>query len=116
MSVLGATAPDPFGQILGTGYDRFKSPTGMNGLAKVSANRIDILALDATIPGTGQLRNFIDQCKREYETVCIWEVWNPWLHEVLRRYGFRALREADPDTGEELDGYRYDAGGVTEDG
>ncbi len=110
MSVLGTMKPDWIGALLGTSYQRFSSPTGMNGLAKVSKDRIDILAVDAMIPGTGQFRTFIDQCKQEFETVCIWEVWNPWLHEVLQRYGFRAVEEKDPDTGEELKGYRYDAG------
>lgn len=97
--------------MLGTGYEQFHSPTGMNGLAKVDGDRLDILALDASAPGTGQLRAFIDQCKREFETICIWEIWNPLLEEILRRYGFRAFKRAvDKDTDEEMDGYRYDAG------
>lgn len=108
MGVLGSITPDPFNQLLGTGYSRFQSSTGMNGLAKEHKKRVDILALDATKPGTGQLRKFIDRCKREYKTICIWEVWNPWLRDVLKRYGFYTYQAFDRDSGEWLAGYRYD--------
>jgi hypothetical protein len=81
-------------------------------LAKENGNRLDLLAFNALIPGLGQFRRFIQRCKREYETICIWEVWNSWLPEVLQRYGFRAYSEMDRDTGEPLEGYRYDVGRV----
>lgn len=74
----------------------------------MEGDRIDILALDARDPGTGQFRTFMDQCKREYETICIWEAWNVVLREVLLRYGFRFCSEVQK--GESLKGYRYDAG------
>lgn len=108
--VLGLTNPDPVGELLGTGYLRFQSPTGIDGLAKENGDRLDLLAINALIPGIGQFRRFIRRCKREYETICIWEVWNSWLPEVLQQYGFRAHSEKDRDTGERLEGYRYDAG------
>ena len=112
-SVLGQINRDPVNEILMTGYSRFESPTGIDGLAKERGDRLDLLAFNALIPGTGQFRRFIQRCKSEYETVCIWEVWNPMLHEVLPRYGFRAYSERDRDTGAPLEGYRYDAGRVT---
>jgi|SRR3989304_3216074 len=108
--VLGQTNPDPLSEVLGTGYSRFQSPTGIDGLAKEEKDRLDLLAFNALVPGIGQFRRFIQRCKREYETICIWEIWNPMLHEVLQRYGFRAYSEKDRDTGELLEGYRYDAG------
>ncbi len=108
MSVLGTTGPDPIGMILGSDFRRFESPTGIDGLAKVNGDRIDILAVYATDPGTGQFREFIDQCKREFETICVWDIWGDWLALVLQRYGFRFYREIQ--RGEELEGYRYDAG------
>lgn len=110
MSVLGQTYPDPIGQAIGIKepFDRYFSPTGINGLAKENGKRLDILVVDATKPGTGQLRAFIDQCKREYEVIIIWEVWNDMLVEILQRYGFRWYEEVT-DEGEQLGGYRYDA-------
>ena len=108
--VLGELTPDPISVLLGTGFVRFASPTGMNGLAKVHGERLDILALDATAPGTGQLRAFIDQAKREFDTICVWHVWNPLLDGILQRFGFRACVEIDRDIGEPLEGYRFDSG------
>ncbi len=106
MSVLGITMPDPAGQLLNTGYDRFESETGIHGLAKSEENRLDILAVVAMEEGTGQFREFIKQCKAEYTTVCIWEVWNPQLQEVLPRYGFQRTTEFQVD--EVTHGWRWD--------
>lgn len=108
MGVLGSTHPDPIGRMLGHDFDRFYSPTGINGLAKEDGDRVDILAVDATKPGTGQFRAFIDQCKLEYETIVILEVWNDWLIEVLRRYGFHFCLTVQ--NGEHVIGWKYDAG------
>ena len=110
MRVLGQTESHWASAMLGTGYEQFHSPTGINGLAKVNGDRVDILALDARDPGTGQFRIFMDQCKREFETIYIWEVWNPTLRHVLARYGFLPVTEKDLDTEEELKGYRYVSG------
>ncbi len=107
MSVLGTTEPHWASAMLGTGYEQFHSPTGINGLAKVNGDRVDILALDARDPGSGQFRTFMDQCKQEFETICIWEVWSPVLRSVLPRYGFSPFSEVDKDTGEALKGFRY---------
>jgi hypothetical protein len=111
MSILGVLSPDPFSLLLGTGYERFESPTGLQGLARTSGKRLDLLAVNATEPGRGQFRAFIGQAKHEFETICVWEVWNPLLDLVLQRYGFRVRVEIDERTGDSLVGYRYDAGG-----
>jgi len=88
MNVLGETHVDIISQLLNTGYERFSSPTGINGLAQIIDGGLDILAVDAGHPGTGQFREFIHQCKIEFDQVVIWEVWNEMLPEVLQRYGF----------------------------
>jgi len=111
MSVLGITKPDVISELLGTGFHRFYSLTGINGLAKmISEDRLDILAVDATNPGTGQFRAFIEQAKREFATIYLWEVWNPILAEILQRYDFQTCTQVDKNTGEILNGYRYDGG------
>lgn len=110
IGVLGPLLPDLTSMILGTGYSRFESATGVRGLAKVHGCRLDLLVVDACQPGTGQFRAFVDTAKREFETIYLWEVWNATLGLILQRYGFRACREADLETGEMLDGYCYDAG------
>ena len=107
MTVLGYRFPDPISSLLGTGYEKFRSPTGLNGLAKDSDERLDLLVVDATIPGTGQFRTFIEKAKLEYETICVWEVWNKDLRPILERYGFFPYHETDPDTDEPLEGYRW---------
>ncbi len=81
--------PDPISDMLGTGYKRFESSVGINGLAKVSGKRLDILAVIARTPGKGQFRRFIAAAKNAYETVAVWEDWNPVIGEALQRYGFR---------------------------
>jgi hypothetical protein len=108
MSVLGIVTPDAVALMLGTGYERFVSPTGISGLARVSGKRLDILAVNAIRRGTGQFRSFIARAKQEYETVCVWEIANPLLDIVLPRYGFRRVLEIDERTGEWIDGHRYD--------
>ena len=111
MSLLGETMPDPFSKLLGTNLFRFRSPTGLNGLAKtVGEDRLDLVAVDASIPGTGQFRTFIKKAKQEYAVICIWEVWNPMLDEILPRYGFKPHAGVDEDTGESLSGYRWTEG------
>ncbi len=110
MSVLGATEPHFIGRVLGTGYERFYSETGMNGLAREDGDRLNLLALDASNPGTGQFREFIEQAKKEYKTICIWHVSHEWLKLKLLEYGFRPYDENDIITTELLKGYRYDAG------
>lgn len=100
--------PDLAGQILGTGYNRFVSHCGIDGLAKENGDRLNLLAVGSSNPGTGQFRNFIAECKRFYKTICIWECWNPILPPILERYGFKSETEIQGD-GEVLDGYRWDS-------
>lgn len=105
MAVLGITMPDFVSDILGTGFMRFESPTGISGLAKTDDTRLDILAVDATTPGFGQFREFIKQCKSEYESIYIWEVWSPIMHSALERYGFHQIKEFQIDA--DVEGWRW---------
>ncbi len=88
---------DPFGEMLGTGYKRFESSVGINGLAKLGDDRIDILAVVADSPGKGQFRRFVSAAKRMWKTVVVWEDWNPVVTDALQRYGFSRISEVDGD-------------------
>lgn len=65
------------GELLGTGYSRFLHASGMAGLAKVTVNRLDVLAANASVEGQGQFRAFIAAAKKQFRTVAVWEDWNP---------------------------------------
>lgn len=97
MSVLGVTSPYWASELLGTDYDLFESPTGIRGLAKENGDRLDILAVDTTEEGKGQFRNFIIQCKKEYQEIYVWEVWNLIVEQALERYGFEYVKEFQID-------------------
>ena len=105
MATLGTITPDPVGQILGSPFMRFASPSGICGLAKVDGSHLVLLAVDTTAPGKGQFREFIRQAKGEYATITVLEIWNPWLEGVLTRYGFRPVEETVE--GEHLTGMRW---------
>jgi hypothetical protein len=105
--VLGSIYPDPCAQVLGTGYSQFNSPSGIDGLAKWTDDRLDLLAVVTPTPGRGQFREFIKSAERHFRTICIWEVWNPWLESVLKRYGFTQETEV-LGTGEIVNGFRWD--------
>lgn len=104
---LGLVLPDPIGQILGTGYWRFQNTSGIGGLAKWTEDRLDILAVHADAPGTGQFRRFIADAKLHWSTICIWEDWNPMLGPALKRYGFSPETEIEPHGGS-VSGWRWD--------
>lgn len=109
MNVLGTTRPDPVGLILGTGYQRFQSPIGIEGLAKENGRRLDILAVVNPTDERGRFRLFIAQAKTQYDTICVWEIFNPAIHAALLRYGFVPETEI-PGTGPPVpvEGLRWD--------
>jgi hypothetical protein len=88
LPVLGMLSPDPYADLLNTGFYRFESKSGLCGLARKIDDGIEILVVDAHPPGKGQFRQFITDCKREYASILIIEILNPWLSGVLARYGF----------------------------
>ena len=106
-SVLGKTEPDPLGSLLGTNYERFNSNTGISGLAKFHGDRLDVLAVTASRKNTGQFREFVRIAKQQFARIFIWEVWNPELEPVLRRYKFTPASELQLD-GEQLTGFKWE--------
>lgn len=104
--VLGEIEPDRFGIALRTGFWRFYSPVGVEGLAKFDDDRLDVLALFSPRPGQGCFRAFINRAKLKYNTIYVWEIWTPWLDGVLERYGFKPATEFV--NGERIDGRRWD--------
>jgi hypothetical protein len=99
--------PDLASMILGTGYDHFVSSTGMHGLGRETGERLDVLAVVTLSPGQGQFRQFIQEAKRFYQTICVWEDWNPIITGAMSRYGFTPM--TDIQEGETLTGWRWDA-------
>lgn len=99
---------DPLSQILQTRMKRFESTTGIDGLARENnAGMIEVLAVYSRKPGSGGFRKFIAELKTRFQTICIWHVDNPFLPEVLVRYGFR-FEETVDEHGDFLTGYRWD--------
>ena len=58
---------------------------------------LDLLAVYATVKGTGQFRRFIAACQVKFDRVGVWEIWNEGLDGMLTRYGFKALEVMGPD-------------------
>jgi len=110
--LLGSNRPDPCSLILGTGYSQFHSFAGIDGLAKWTDSRLDLLVVHTFLPGQGEFRTFIKSAKTYFRTICIWEVWNPWLGEVLLRYGFTPETEVQSN-GEVAEGFRWDEKGIS---
>jgi len=88
--------PDPVGVALGTGYSRFVHSSGMEGLAKITDDRLDVLAVNATRQGNGQFRALIAAAKKCFRVVAVWEDWNPILGPALERYGFKRAQCVEP--------------------
>lgn len=84
--------PDAIGELLGTGFKRFETTSGLMGLAKISGEALEILAVSASDPGTGQFRRFIAAAKEIYTSVSVLEDWNPIITAALQRYGFRRIQ------------------------
>jgi hypothetical protein len=98
--------PDPRSLISKIGYNRFETPHGVRGLASVTGDRLDILSVEASVPGCGQFRRFIASAKKAFSTISVWEEWNPLLGDILKRYGFRNARILYSD-GSASDGWKW---------
>lgn len=101
--VIGELAP--FATATGTEFCTFHTST-IHGLARVDEKRIDLLAVVAVISGRGDFARFLDELKANYETICVWEIWNRELNAMLLRRGFAAVRE-EVD-GDLVQGVRWD--------
>ena len=106
-ATLGQITPSPAADILGTGYSRFVSPFGIDGLCRTDGRRLDLLAVIANQPNTGQFREFMEAAKQEFDEIGIWDILNPELNPVLERYGFMPAAMTDPKTGEWVAGRKW---------
>lgn len=107
--IFTQVTPDPVGQVLQTGFNKFVSRFFIEGLMKEpQPGKIEILAVVSTMPGHGHFHAFIEALKREYTTVCVWFDDNPILGPMLARYGFHPETDID-GRGEILRGWRWDA-------
>jgi hypothetical protein len=106
--LLGKTEPDAAAVLLGTGYWRFESPYGIDGLFKEEDdNRLNLLMVIANDPGKGHFRTFMRAMMANYKTICVWSIWNQALEAALIRYGFTPETEI-LSTGEAVEGLRWD--------
>lgn len=106
--VLGHIYHDDVGVILGTGYNHFSSPLGIHGLCKMDGKgRLDLLVVVARNAGTGQFKKFMLACMKSFKTICIWQIWNMHLEQMLLKNGFTPDTEITKDR-EVLKGLRWD--------
>jgi hypothetical protein len=114
MSGIGAAHPvvgalTPFAEQLAPMFQAFHT-TRVHGLASVRGDRLDMLAVAAVNPGHGDFTQFLDECQKNYDTIGIWEIWNGSLASMLRRRGYRDVRE-ELD-GDLVTGMRWDKAGA----
>jgi hypothetical protein len=102
--VIGELAPFALGT--GTQFCTFQTAT-VHGLARVE-ERADRSpgCRRRRQSGRGDFRRFLDELKRNYETICVWEIWNQELNAMLGRRGFKGVRE-EVD-GDLVQGLRWD--------
>lgn len=100
--------PDPLGVLLGTGYWRFTTPFGSDGLAKWEGDRLDVLAIGSRRDGEGMFRTFIEQSKKHFRIVFVWHDMNPIVTEAMKRWGFVRCLEIASD-GEKMHGWKWEA-------
>lgn len=90
-----------------TGYHRFSSPGGIDGLSKFTDTRLDLLVVVARgKPGQGCFREFLGKAKRQFRTICMWQFHNERLLMMLKREGF--IEATDVQCGERITGLRWD--------
>ena len=105
ISQLITWAPDrTFAAVFEIGYQAFLSHAGIDGLAKIEGDRLEVLAVVSVAPGS--FRRFIALAKLEFSQVIVWEVWNPIAENALLRYDFRPYTRIEPD-GEVLKGLAW---------
>lgn len=69
-------------------YSHFTTRLGIEGLARVTGADLELLAVNATKPGTGQFRRFITEAKTRFASITLWSIVNDEMVPTLARYGF----------------------------
>lgn len=107
--VLGVMRPHWTSQVLNTGYEAFESPCGISGLARLlNPLKLEILAVEADEPGTGQFRAFIAAAQQHFDCICVWHISDAWLADALGRYGFLPTVQIEPNDGEVVEGMKWE--------
>jgi hypothetical protein len=108
MNIILRSWPDPGALSLKGDFRRFESRQGIEGLMRLTHGdrEIELLAVRATQPGTGQFRRFIAACQTKFDRVAIWNVWNGELPAILQRYGFTPCEQTEAD-GEKMEGLAW---------
>lgn len=78
--------------LFGLGFGAFTTDE-MQGLALVRDDRLDLLALLAETPGTGQLSRFLRACQATYRVIVVYEIENLSLPFKLKHLGFHLAHE-----------------------
>lgn len=78
-----------------TGFVTFRALCGVGGLAKEDpeTKTLEVLAVHADKPRSGQFRRFVAQLKSSYEHVSFIHEFSPILAQALDRYGFHRVVE-----------------------
>lgn len=105
--LFGVVEPDPVGHVLRTGYVRFQRPDGVAGLIRVNGRRLDVLAIDVAFKGRGYFKKFVEEIKREFDTIGMWHILNYDVVPMLLNWDFKKIEEVESIEGhvEFLDGY-----------
>lgn len=103
--LLGELAAELLGQRMDLGFCEFVRDD-VRGLARITGDKVEILAVLALEQGKGSFRALIDRCKAEYRTIEVLEIMNPMLNDVLKRYGFKKFSRRERD-GEKVTGWRW---------
>lgn len=105
-SIFKSWDPDPTGLLLGTGFMRFTTGIGIDGLALEYSDSIDILAVYSNIEGRGNFRKFMSELKRHYNQVRVLHIMEPIVAKALKNYGFLEVTAIMPD-GEKVEGLEW---------
>ncbi len=108
--LLGKTRENPADEIVAQVLGKtskikfllFESPFGISGLAREENSFLEILAIEASQPGTGQFFRFLRRAQAFYSEILILEVWNPRFDKRLEALGFEKTeieREGEKITG-----------------
>lgn len=82
---LGVMFPTAVAKALKSGFQEFFSPFGIGGLAKLTDEGLEILAIASDDPGNGNFTRFMDVVESKFNLVRFWDVLNPVLLTTLMR-------------------------------
>lgn len=107
---FGECKPDRASASLGEKWFRFMRSDGVNGLAKASMKKAEVLAVESANPGNGFFKSFVQDLQRCYPRIFFWYVSNNLLAGKLEKYGFMFC--IDRQDGEDVPGYVWDKDGL----